>query len=151
MKGNSSRLFDLDERIRPKTEEHIPLSPLIPCQMQWDQHDSVKYSHINDLSKPEEKKGVLTQSVQNIEESHSTYFNQEDIPIKETKQIEKKEEINLLKKAKSQKDLKKSEPAQKGKEPVEIKILKGWDYKFMEGLSKHCKLSGSAILKFEAG
>lgn len=38
----------------------------------------------------------------------------------------------------------------KGKEPVEIRILKGWDYKFMEGLSKHCKLSGSAIVKFEA-
>lgn len=37
----------------------------------------------------------------------------------------------------------------KGKEPVEIKIMKGWDYKYMEGLSKHCKLNGSAIVKFE--
>ena len=38
---------------------------------------------------------------------------------------------------------------EKGKEPVEIKILKGWDYKYMEGLSKYCKLNGAAILKFE--
>jgi|JI6StandDraft_1071083.scaffolds.fasta_scaffold150973_2 hypothetical protein len=28
--------------------------------------------------------------------------------------------------------------------------MKGWDYKYMETLSKHCKLNGAAILKFEA-
>lgn len=27
------------------------MTPLIPCQMQWDQHDSIKYSHINDQNK----------------------------------------------------------------------------------------------------
>jgi hypothetical protein len=24
------------------------MTPLIPYQMKWDQHDSVKYAHIND-------------------------------------------------------------------------------------------------------
>jgi hypothetical protein len=64
--------------------------------------------------------------------------------------VQKKEEVNTLKKAKSQKDLKKVEPSKKAQEPVEIKILKGWDFKLMEGLSKNCKLSGSAIVRFEA-
>ena len=27
--------------------------------------------------------------------------------------------------------------------------MKGWDHKFMEGLSKHCKLNNSAIMSFE--
>lgn len=47
MKGNSSRLFGLDDRILPKSEQTIPMAPLIPNRMQWDQHDSIKYSHIN--------------------------------------------------------------------------------------------------------
>ena len=55
-----------------------------------------------------------------------------------------------MKKVKSQKDIKKIEPVKGAKEPVEIKILKGWDYKLMESLSKNCKLAGSAIVKFEA-
>ena len=46
------------------------MAPLIPCQMQWDQHDSVKYAHINDLNKPSDR--PITQ---NIEESQSTLFN----------------------------------------------------------------------------
>lgn len=76
MKGNSSRLFDLDERVRPKTEQVIPIAPLIPYQMQWDQHDSVKYAHINDPNKlNEERKRQSTQDIQNIEESKSVYFN----------------------------------------------------------------------------
>lgn len=50
----------------------------------------------------------------------------------------------------SQKDIKRAEPARGAKEPVEIRILKGWDYKLMEGLSKHCKLAGSAIVRFES-
>ena len=61
----------------------------------------------------------------------------------------KKEEVNTLKKAKSQKDLRKAETVKKGKEPVEIKILRDWDYKLMEGLSKYCKLAGTAIVRFE--
>jgi hypothetical protein len=47
LKGNSSRLFDLDQRIKFNEEGNIPLAPLIPHQMNWDQHDSIKYSHIN--------------------------------------------------------------------------------------------------------
>lgn len=47
MKGNSSRLFGMEDRILPKSEQTIPMVPLIPNKMQWDQHDSVKYSHIN--------------------------------------------------------------------------------------------------------
>ena len=47
MKGNSSRLFDLDQRMKFKEEGNIPLVPLIPHQMNWNQHDSIKYSHIN--------------------------------------------------------------------------------------------------------
>lgn len=46
-KGNSSRLFDLDLRISKTTNSEKQIVPLIPCQMQWDQHDSVKYAHIN--------------------------------------------------------------------------------------------------------
>jgi hypothetical protein len=34
---------------------------------------------------------------------------------------------------------------------VEVRILKGWNFKLMEGLSKQCKLSNVAMLKFEAG
>lgn len=34
---------------------------------------------------------------------------------------------------------------------VEVKILKGWDCKFMEGLAKHCKLNRSAIFSFVVG
>lgn len=36
IRGNSSRLFDLDERIKPKNDQIVPLIPLIPHQMQWD-------------------------------------------------------------------------------------------------------------------
>ena len=61
--------------MRPKTEETIPMAPLIPCQMQWDQHDSVRYAHINDPNKsPEEKP---SKEFQEIDVSKSTYFNQE--------------------------------------------------------------------------
>jgi hypothetical protein len=55
-KGNTSRLFDLDERVKPNTEQIIPLAPLIPHQMQWDQHDSVKYAHINNPNKQNDRK-----------------------------------------------------------------------------------------------
>ena len=119
--------------------------------MQWDQHDSVKYAHINDLNKPSDVRPIT----QSIEESQSTLFNEEDIDVKKLLRgdrkeevVEKKENVNTLKKAKSQKEIKKVEPEKKGKEPVEIKIVKGWDYKHMEGLSKYCKLSGTAIIKF---
>lgn len=39
----------------------------------------------------------------------------------------------------------------KDKQPIEIKILKGWDFKLMEGLSKFCKLNKVTIVKFETG
>ncbi len=39
----------------------------------------------------------------------------------------------------------------KDKQPIEIKILKGWDFKLMEGLSKFCKLNKVTIVKFEIG
>lgn len=48
IKGNSSRLFDFDIKVKAKTEKAISMAPLIPHQMQWDQHDSVKYARIND-------------------------------------------------------------------------------------------------------
>lgn len=34
-------------------------------------------------------------------------------------------------------------------EYVQINILKGWDNKFMEGLTKFCLLYGTPIMKFE--
>lgn len=51
-------MFDLDERVRPKTEHNIPVVPLIPYMMQWDQHDSVRYAHINDPTKSPEERNV---------------------------------------------------------------------------------------------
>lgn len=45
--------------------------PLIPYKMQWDQHDSIRYSHIN-----AEKTEVIKQinTIDNTIESKSTYF-----------------------------------------------------------------------------
>ncbi len=58
-KGNSSKLFDLDERIRPQTEHTIPVVPLIPYKMQWDQHDSVRYPEMNDPTRIQGQKNKL--------------------------------------------------------------------------------------------
>ena len=84
----------------------------------------------------------------NITESNSTVFNQEDPTEKKPKEQTQKQSENLVKKVKSEKEIKKVE-TKAAKESVEIKILKGWDYKLMEGLSKHCKLNGARILKFQ--
>ena len=54
----------MEERTRPKTEENIPMAPLIPCQMQWDQHDSVRYAHINDGTKNAENKITFSQNIE---------------------------------------------------------------------------------------
>ena len=35
IRGNSSRLFNLDERMKAKLEEGVILTPLIPHQMSW--------------------------------------------------------------------------------------------------------------------
>lgn len=32
---------------------------------------------------------------------------------------------------------------------IEVKVVKGWDNKFMEGLSKYCKLYSTPMTKFE--
>lgn len=116
--------------------------------MQWDQHDSIKYAHINNPNKQNDKKAENI-NLMNIAESNSTVFNQEDLTEKKPKEQNQKQSENVLKKVKSEKEIKKVE-AKTAKESVEIKILKGWDYKLMEGLSKHCKLNGAGILKFEA-
>lgn len=72
--------------------------------MQWDQHDSVKYAHINDNHKVvEHKKTVNNQEIQDIAESNSTYFNQEQLQKgdKANPLNLKKGDVNTLKKAKS--------------------------------------------------
>lgn len=115
--------------------------------MQWDQHDSIKYAHINNPNKPNDRK-TENINLMNITESNSTVFNQENTTEKKPKEQPQKQSENVLKKVKSEKEIKKVE-AKTGKESVEIKILKGWDYKLMEGLSKQCKLNGAGILKFE--
>jgi hypothetical protein len=85
LRGNSSRLFDLDERVKARGEETVPLAPLIPHQMSWDQHDSIKYSHIN----PQKETRKETSVVNCVEESKSTVF-EEKIETKPAKSIEKK-------------------------------------------------------------
>lgn len=45
-RGNASRLFDMNDRIG-ENKNNEPLMPLVPHGMKWDQHDSVKYAHIN--------------------------------------------------------------------------------------------------------
>jgi hypothetical protein len=75
IKGNSSRLFGMEERVLPKSEQTIPMPPLIPNRMQWDQHDSVKYSHINcKVTDTKTDKGTI----ENVEESLSTVFTKEE-------------------------------------------------------------------------
>jgi hypothetical protein len=72
--------------------------------MQWDQHDSVKYAHINDNHKVVEyKKVVNNQEIQDIAESKSTYFNQEQLQKGDKANLLnlKKGDVNTLKKAKS--------------------------------------------------
>lgn len=50
------------------------MAPLIPYQMQWDQHDSVKYSHINDPNKNKVEVKIEKESINDVKESKSTYF-----------------------------------------------------------------------------
>lgn len=51
------------------------MAPLIPYQMQWDQHDSVKYSHINDPNHKNKVEGkVEKEFINDVKESKSTYF-----------------------------------------------------------------------------
>lgn len=84
-RGNSSRLFDLDERIGTKTG-NMQYAPLIPYQMQWDQHDSVKYAHINDPNKGKEPRVTSAEEITDIDESKSTFFNQEEVVTKGVKE-----------------------------------------------------------------
>lgn len=42
--------------------------------MQWDQHDSVKYSHINDPNKNKVEVKIEKESINDVKESKSTYF-----------------------------------------------------------------------------
>lgn len=41
-KGNSSNIFDYNEKVERNMVKN-KVDKLIPHQMQWDQHDSVKY------------------------------------------------------------------------------------------------------------
>lgn len=44
MKGNASQLFDFDSKVQSSAvKRDQPV--LIPHQMQWDQHDSIRYHH----------------------------------------------------------------------------------------------------------
>lgn len=93
----------MDERIGTKTG-NIQMAPLIPYQMQWDQHDSVRYAHINDLTRGSEPKVTSAEDIVDIDESKSTYFNQEELTSnKELKEEKETKEKNQLKKVKSQK------------------------------------------------
>lgn len=122
--------------------------------MQWDQHDSIKYSHINDQNKntlnKRDSEKEISQTIDNVEQSKSTYFP----PNKEgNKKVEEKPEVKTLTKVKSEGKIGVSTKANKDKDkqPIEIKILKGWDFKLMQGLSKFCKLNKITIVKFETG
>jgi hypothetical protein len=69
--------------------------------MQWDQHDSVRYAHIN-------QKNVVVQQennslLDNVEQSQSTYFPKDAKELKE----EKTHPTQTLVKAKSLKDVRK--------------------------------------------
>lgn len=66
----------MDERVKPYSDQNIPMAPLIPNKMQWDQHDSVKYSHINQSNKIN-KKNNLCPEVESVSMSQSTYFQKE--------------------------------------------------------------------------
>jgi hypothetical protein len=44
IKGNASQLFDFDSKAQqPSEQKNKPT--LIPIQMKWDQHDSIRYNH----------------------------------------------------------------------------------------------------------
>lgn len=45
MKGNESQLFDFDRNVQSQQGVRGEKVVLIPHQMQWDQHDSIKYNH----------------------------------------------------------------------------------------------------------
>lgn len=81
-RGNTSRLFDLDERTGTKASK-VQYAPLIPYQMQWDQHDSVKYAHINAPNRESEPRVTSAEEITDIDESKSTFFNQEEVATKQ--------------------------------------------------------------------
>lgn len=72
--------------------------------MQWDQHDSVRYAHIN------QKNAVVQQEnnslLDNVEQSQSTYFPKDNKELNELKE-EKTQPTQTLVKAKSMKDVRK--------------------------------------------
>jgi hypothetical protein len=61
--------------VKTKVEEGVVLAPLIPHQMSWDQHDSIKYAHINPQKETKKEPATLNE----VEESKSTVFSGEKI------------------------------------------------------------------------
>lgn len=53
IKGNASQLFDFDAKVQTSVDKKDQ-PVLIPHQMQWDQHDSIRYNHHkqNNMSNP---------------------------------------------------------------------------------------------------
>ena len=86
LRGNSSRLFDMDERINV-VENQEDVVPLIPYGMQWDQHDSVKYAHIN------HKEEKLEESVKKGEEKREIEPKLEESTSKEIKEVMEVKEV----------------------------------------------------------
>jgi hypothetical protein len=122
----------MDERMSVQGENQ-ELAPLIPYGMKWDQHDSVRYAHINNPSL-EAKAKELKKEVEEKEE------------VKEV-------EVSLVPQKEEESDVHKrgeSESAPKSSNGVEVHVLKGWCAKFMEGLAKHCKLNSSSIQGFSS-
>jgi hypothetical protein len=62
MKGNASQLFDFDAKDQNNTGKKDQIV-LIPHQMQWDQHDSIRYQH----NKPNGNKNPLVYESNTIE------------------------------------------------------------------------------------
>ena len=83
--------------------------------MQWDQHDSVRYSHINVKDKDS---CILDKPINKIVESQSTYFQEENVEeLPGTKKL-----VKHLDKVRSEKELKRPLTVNKKKEVVkEIK------------------------------
>lgn len=68
VKGNGSTIFGFDQ----KDQHNNPnkLSKLIPYQMEWDQHDSVKYRD-GEVLKVEDKPLLVVDSPEDLIESKS--------------------------------------------------------------------------------
>jgi hypothetical protein len=122
--------------------------------MQWDQHDSIRYNHnkVNKLTGNESNLFENNDEARSVEDPSEK--NDRKQTFKEMKSLEKKpikvqENPQKPAESKQKEEFKKEEkkPIQSNGD-IEVKILRGWDNKFMEGLSKYCKLYSTPMTRF---